>query len=94
VNLQFGLIYRAAVFKPDREGEKIMYIHVYTDKDGRIVATHRAPQGISEDGPNARIHPGPEHQVHQIELTDHLASIKSARELHQELEKLLNPHQA
>lgn len=70
-----------------------MQIHVYTDKDGRIVATSQSPQGVSKDGPNVRIHPRSEHQVYQIELTDQLASIKSARELHEELAKLLKLNQ-
>lgn len=70
-----------------------MKIHVHTDKEGRIVATYRSLQEVSKDGPNVRVHPKSEHQVHQIELTDQLASIKSARELHQELAKLLKLNQ-
>jgi hypothetical protein len=66
-----------------------MKLQVYTDKDGRIVATSRSPQEVSQEGPNIRIHRDPEHQVHEVELTDELASIRSAHELHEELAKLL-----
>lgn len=66
-----------------------MYIHVYTDEKGQIIATSRPPQETSTDGPHVEIHPEPGLQVYQIELTDQLVNSKSADELHQELAKLI-----
>src|SRR5216110_2732080 len=87
VSTRFGSTFKEAVSKP--KGEQIMYIHVYTDEKGQIIATSRPPQETSTDGPHVEIHPEPGLQVYQIELTDQLVNSKSADELHQELAKLI-----
>jgi hypothetical protein len=62
-----------------------MKITVIADKDGHVVGTYRHPAQVHQDAPTLRIHGGPGHSVHELDLPAELENEASADELHRRL---------
>jgi len=62
-----------------------MKMTVIADKDGTILGTYRQPKHVPKGYPIFKIHSGPDHSVHELDLPKEFEHITSADELHRRL---------
>jgi len=58
-----------------------MKMTVIADKDGTILGTYRQPKHVPKGYPIFKIHGGPDHSVHELDLPKEFEHITSADEL-------------
>jgi hypothetical protein len=69
-----------------------MKITVIADDKGNILGTYRQPAQVPKGYPTFKIHGGPGHKVHELDLPAEFEKIPSADELHRRLsDHLKNP---
>lgn len=59
-----------------------MRMTAITDKSGKVISTYIHPEQPGKDDPTVKIHGGPGHTSHEIEVPAEYASIESIDELH------------
>jgi hypothetical protein len=62
-----------------------MKMTVIADKSGNILGTYRQPAQVPKGHPIFKIHGGPDHTVHELDLPAEFERITSAEALHQRL---------
>jgi hypothetical protein len=62
-----------------------MKMTVIADKDGTILGTYREPKHVPKGHPIFKIHGGPDHLVHELDLPKEFEHITSAVELHRQI---------